>query len=157
LRSLLARLLSENSTSIELENTNDQYGIETIMTIANATPFGFRFVDTKQRVLLELTNKTEMTMKSIEILTVFLKDEETPGEVLRKHIFVSTEYSLFNQRKRQSSPIKHGLMASRQQRSKISSADLKLSPAPSSLMCLISHGRMSREKLSFKESPLVTN
>ena len=79
LRSLLARLLSENSSSIELENTNDQYRIETIMTIASGTPFGFRFVDTKQRVLLELTNKTEMTLKSIEILTVFLKDEETPG------------------------------------------------------------------------------
>jgi len=79
LRSLLARLLSENSSSIELENTNDQYRIQTIMTIANETPFGFRFVDTRQRVLLELTNKTEMILKSIEILTVFLKDEETPG------------------------------------------------------------------------------
>jgi DNA-binding response OmpR family regulator len=79
LRGLLARLLNENSSSIELENTNHQYGIETIMTITNGTPFEFRFVDTKQRVLLELTNKTEMTLKSIEILTVFLKDEETPG------------------------------------------------------------------------------
>ena len=79
LRSLLARLLSENSSSIELENKNRQYGIETIMTITNRTPFEFRFVDTKHRVLLELTNKTEMTLKSIEILTVFLKDEETPG------------------------------------------------------------------------------
>jgi DNA-binding response OmpR family regulator len=78
LRSLLARLLSENS-SIELESTTDQNEIETIMTITNETPFGFRFVDTNQRVLLELTNKTEMTMKSIEILTVFLKDEVTPG------------------------------------------------------------------------------
>jgi hypothetical protein len=49
------------------------------MTITNGTPFGFRFVDTKQRILLELTNTTETTLKSIEILTVFLKDEETPG------------------------------------------------------------------------------
>jgi len=79
LRSLLARLLSENSLSIELENTNNHSETETIMTITNGTAFGFRFVDTKQRVLLELTNKTEMTLKSIEILTVFLKDEETPG------------------------------------------------------------------------------
>lgn len=70
---------SENSSSIKLENTNNQSGIETIMTITNGTPFEFRFVDTKQRVLLELTNNTEMTLKSIEILTVFLKDEETPG------------------------------------------------------------------------------
>jgi len=28
---------------------------------------------------LELTNGTEETLKTIEILTVFLKDEETPG------------------------------------------------------------------------------
>ncbi|MGH9968936.1 MAG: hypothetical protein ACREBG_14205 [Pyrinomonadaceae bacterium] len=42
-------------------------------------PFIFRFIDTPARVLLELTNATERTLKSIEILTVFLKDEETPG------------------------------------------------------------------------------
>ena len=28
---------------------------------------------------MELTNATERTLKSIEIMTVFLKDEETPG------------------------------------------------------------------------------
>jgi hypothetical protein len=45
-------------------------------TISNSrTPFIIRFMDTKPRVLLELTNTTEMTFKSIEILTVFLKDE----------------------------------------------------------------------------------
>src|SRR6185295_105391 len=45
-------------------------------TISNyRTPFTIRFLDTKPRVLLELTNTTEMTLKSIEILTVFLKDE----------------------------------------------------------------------------------
>lgn len=38
-----------------------------------------RFLDVKPRVLLELTNETEKTLKSVEILTVFLKDEETPG------------------------------------------------------------------------------
>jgi DNA-binding response OmpR family regulator len=78
LRKLMAKLLSEHSSSNDLENTDDQYEIETIMTITNG-PFGFRFVDSKQRVLLELTNKTEATLKSIEILTVFLKGEETSG------------------------------------------------------------------------------
>jgi hypothetical protein len=34
-----------------------------------------RFTNTKPRILLELTNTTEMTLKSIEILTVFQKDE----------------------------------------------------------------------------------
>jgi hypothetical protein len=38
-----------------------------------------RFIDTKSRTLLELTNTTDETLKSIEILTVFLKDEETIG------------------------------------------------------------------------------
>jgi hypothetical protein len=42
-------------------------------------PFNFRFIDAKPKVLLELTNATEKTLKSVEILTVFLKDEETPG------------------------------------------------------------------------------
>ena len=42
-------------------------------------PFIFRFIDARPKVLLELTNATEQTLKSIEILTVFLKDEETPG------------------------------------------------------------------------------
>ena len=42
-------------------------------------PFIFRFIDATPKVLLELTNATEKTLKSIEILTVFLKDEETPG------------------------------------------------------------------------------
>ena len=42
-------------------------------------PFIFRFIDARPKILLELTNATEKTLKSIEILTVFLKDEETPG------------------------------------------------------------------------------
>src|SRR5713226_4122359 len=42
-------------------------------------PFILRFIDARPKVLLELTNATEETLKSIEILTVFLKDEETPG------------------------------------------------------------------------------
>ena len=42
-------------------------------------PLIFRFIDGESKVLLELTNATEKTLRSIEILTVFLKDEETPG------------------------------------------------------------------------------
>src|SRR5260370_22655455 len=42
-------------------------------------PFTFRFIDARPKVLLELTNATERTVKSIEILTIFLKDEDTPG------------------------------------------------------------------------------
>ena len=51
------------------------------MSINNKTPkpFMFRFIETKPKILLELTNATEQTVKSIEILTVFLRDEETPG------------------------------------------------------------------------------
>ena len=50
-------------------------------------PFTFRFIDTKPRVLLELQNTTEKTFRSIEILTVFLKDEETPdGGPSQAHI-----------------------------------------------------------------------
>ena len=51
----------------------------TTMNNSKQNPFTFRFLDTKPRVLLELKNTTEQTLRSIEILTVFLKDEETPG------------------------------------------------------------------------------
>jgi hypothetical protein len=43
-------------------------------------------MDTKPRVLLELTNTTEMTLKSIEILTIFLKDEGPAAGPSRAHI-----------------------------------------------------------------------
>ena len=36
-----------------------------------------RFLDTKPRVLLELTNATEKTLKSVEVLTIFLKTNTT--------------------------------------------------------------------------------
>ena len=39
----------------------------------------FRFIDAAPKLLLELTNTTDQTFRSVEILTVFLKDEETPG------------------------------------------------------------------------------
>jgi hypothetical protein len=53
---------------------------------SNVTPFMIRFMDTKPRVLLELTNTTARTLKSIEILTVFLKDEDGPGGPSREHV-----------------------------------------------------------------------
>jgi hypothetical protein len=41
--------------------------------------FNFRFIDGPSTVLVELTNSSDNTLKSIEILTIFLKDNETPG------------------------------------------------------------------------------
>ena len=49
------------------------------MTANSEKAFIFRFIDASSSVLLELTNATERTLKSVEIMTVFLKDEETPG------------------------------------------------------------------------------
>lgn len=50
-------------------------------------PFGFRFIDADSRVQLELINATDQTLRSVEILTVFLKDEETPeGGPSQAHI-----------------------------------------------------------------------
>ena len=51
------------------------------MTGSNKTekPFIFRLIEAPSKVLLELTNATDNTLRSIEILTIFLKDEETPG------------------------------------------------------------------------------
>ena len=43
-------------------------------------------MNTKPRILLELTNTTEMMLKSIEILTVFLKDEAPGAGSSRAHI-----------------------------------------------------------------------
>ncbi len=42
-------------------------------------PLIARFVETDSHVELELMNTTDQTLQSVEILTVFLKDEETPG------------------------------------------------------------------------------
>src|SRR5438445_10701094 len=58
-------------------------------------PFTFRFIDTKPRVLLELQNTTEKTFRSIEILTVFLNDEDTPdGGPSQAHIRFDTIKSI---------------------------------------------------------------
>jgi hypothetical protein len=42
-------------------------------------PFSIRFIDAGPKVLLELVNATGQMLKCVEILTVFLKDEDTPG------------------------------------------------------------------------------
>lgn len=44
-----------------------------------AKPFTVRFIDAGAKVLLELTNTTDEAFKGVEILSVFLNDEETPG------------------------------------------------------------------------------
>ena len=59
------------------------------MSINNQIAFTFRFLDTKPKVLLELTNTTEITLRTIEVLTVFLKDEETDGGPSQAHISIN--------------------------------------------------------------------
>ena len=48
--------------------------------------FNFRFIDAPSKVVVELTNSSENTLKSIEILTIFLKDKETNGGPSKAHI-----------------------------------------------------------------------
>jgi hypothetical protein len=45
----------------------------------NDKSFTYRFVEADSSFLLELTNATDRTVKCVEVLTVFLKDEVTPG------------------------------------------------------------------------------
>lgn len=51
------------------------------MTIFSKTEqtFTVGFIDEGPKVLLEVMNETDQTLKCVEILTIFLKDEETPG------------------------------------------------------------------------------
>jgi hypothetical protein len=51
------------------------------MTLNSGTgkPFTFEFIDEGSRVFLGLTNETDETVKCVEVLTVFLIDEDTPG------------------------------------------------------------------------------
>src|SRR5215213_1263393 len=52
-----------------------------MMTIVGKTEETFTavFGDEGPKVRLELRNETDQTLRCVEILTVFLKDEETPG------------------------------------------------------------------------------
>ena len=45
-----------------------------------------RFLDTKPRMLLELTNESGLTLKSVEILAIFLRGEDSPGAPAEAHI-----------------------------------------------------------------------
>ena len=56
------------------------------MTNTSTKPLLIRFMDTKPRMLMEITNTTEKTLKSVEILTVFLTNDEGPGGPSRAHI-----------------------------------------------------------------------
>ena len=49
-------------------------------------PFTFSFVNAESKVLLELTNTTDLPLKSIEVLTIFLKDQVTVGAPSQAHI-----------------------------------------------------------------------
>ena len=42
-------------------------------------PFIFRILDAKPRFLLELENTSENALRSVEILTIFLKEEDSAG------------------------------------------------------------------------------
>ena len=42
-------------------------------------PFTAKFIEAEGKVLLELMNTTDQQLKCVEIMTIFLKDEETPG------------------------------------------------------------------------------
>jgi hypothetical protein len=50
-----------------------------IVTSNREKAFSVKFVEDTPKAVLELTNSTERTLRSIEVLTIFLKDEETPG------------------------------------------------------------------------------
>ena len=51
----------------------------------NRAALAIRFMDTRPRMLMEITNTTASTLKFVEILTVFLKDEDQSG-LSRAHI-----------------------------------------------------------------------
>lgn len=52
----------------------------------NRAPLVIRFIDTRPRMLMEITNTTTSTLRSVEILTVFLKDEEGSTAPSSAHI-----------------------------------------------------------------------
>lgn len=51
-----------------------------------ATPFTLTFIGDGSATRLELMNETDQPLKCVEILTVFLRDEETAGAPSRAHI-----------------------------------------------------------------------
>ena len=53
---------------------------------SNNKAFTFKFIDVDSTLRLELVNMTDQTLKRIEVLTIFLKDENTPGGPSLFHI-----------------------------------------------------------------------
>ena len=88
LRGLIARLLLEASHG-DITNTEEQT-LEIMTNNSSRAPLNIRFMDTKPRMLMEITNTTAKTLKSVEILTVFLKDEEGRAGPSRAHIRFDT-------------------------------------------------------------------
>jgi CheY-like chemotaxis protein len=84
LRSLVARLLPDPSHG---NVTNKEEQTLEFMTSNNSrAPLVIRFMNTRPRMLMEITNTTASTLKSVEILTVFLKHEEGSTAPSRAHI-----------------------------------------------------------------------
>jgi hypothetical protein len=57
-------------------------------------PLGFDFVDVGTRTELELVNATDEALNSVEVLTVFLKDETLDGGPSQAHIRFETLKSM---------------------------------------------------------------
>jgi hypothetical protein len=72
--------------------------MDTIKSSANNrsdAPLTASFVEAGENVVLELLNTTDQQLKGVEVLTVFLKDEETPGGgPSRAHIRFNTIQSI---------------------------------------------------------------
>ena len=49
------------------------------MSTNAAKPLTFKFIDEQSKVRLELSNDADDVLKGVEVLTIFLKDLETPG------------------------------------------------------------------------------
>ncbi|HEX6719687.1 MAG TPA: hypothetical protein VF088_21460 [Pyrinomonadaceae bacterium] len=87
LRSLIARLLEVSQGDI---TDGEEQTLEIMTNNSSRAPLVIRFMDTKPRMLMEITNTTAKTLKSVEILTVFLKDEEGHAGPSRAHIRFDT-------------------------------------------------------------------
>ena len=57
-------------------------------------PLTLRMFDSETTIVLELTNRGDQTLKSVEILTIFLNDVETVGGPSKSHIRFGTIESI---------------------------------------------------------------
>jgi CheY-like chemotaxis protein len=72
LRSLLARLL----TTLPHDDTHEDQTLKFMKHNNSRAPLVVRFIDTQPKMLMEITNTSATTLKSVEILTVFLRDDQ---------------------------------------------------------------------------------